>query len=181
MEFKPYQKKSKLESIYKFTNCIKFMLKKARATIYKSQKNITRYYNQRYIPTLIFYSGNNVFLDLLNIHTMHPPAKLSHYCFEPSMVEKQVRPILYCLKLLSTLQKLYLVFPVVKLTTIPNNSISGKYSCSSLDPVCYNLGLRVKVKSRILNWFITRELNRVFSTKLSILYILLNSLCYYCI
>jgi len=181
MGFKPHQKKFKLKSILKFTNCIKFIFKKAKATICKFQKNMTRYYNEKYTPTLIFHSGNKVFLDLLNIHTMHSPTKLSHYCLESYMVKKQVKLILYYLKLLSALQRLYPVFPVVKLTTILNDSISGKCSYLSLDPVYYNLGLRVKVKSRILDWFITRELSGVPSTKLSTLYTLLNSLCYYCI
>jgi len=48
------------------------------------------------------------------------------------MIEKQVGPIAYHLKLLSAMRRLYPVFNVVKLTSIPNDPISSR--CPSLLP-----------------------------------------------
>jgi len=62
-------------------------------------------------------------------------AKLSHHCSSPYVVEKRVGPILYHLKLLPVLQRLYSVFNVIKLTTIPKNPISDRHPCPLLDPV----------------------------------------------
>jgi len=125
----------KLESISKFTDQIKSVLEEAKFAIYKFQENMTKYYNQRYTPALVFHSGDNVFLNSLDIYITCYSYKLSHYCLKPYIIEKQVRLILYYLKLLSTLHRLYLIFLVVKLITAPTNSISGKYSSSSLDLV----------------------------------------------
>ena len=51
------------------------------------------------------------------------------YCYlKPYIVKKQVGLILCHLKLSPILQKLHLVFLVVKLTTISNNLISKRYS-----------------------------------------------------
>jgi len=51
------------------------------------------------------------------------------------VVEKWVKPMSYYLKLFPTLQRLYLVFPVVKLITVPDNPIPGKYFILSSNPV----------------------------------------------
>ena len=39
---------------------------------------LRRYYNQRYISTPVFYYGNKMFLNSLDIYTMCSSAKLSH-------------------------------------------------------------------------------------------------------
>lgn len=50
------------------------------------------------------------------------------YCYIRSyIVEKQVKLMLYYLKLSSTLQRLHLVFSMVKLTNPPNNPILERY------------------------------------------------------
>ena len=49
------------------------------------------------------------------------------------MVEKQVDPILYCLKFSLTLQRLYLVFHIVKLTSTSKDLILERYPSLSLD------------------------------------------------
>jgi len=50
-------------------------------------------------------------------------------------MRKEYKLMLYYLKLLSTLQRLYLVFPVVKLTAISDDPIPKRYSSLFLDPV----------------------------------------------
>jgi len=50
---------------------MKFILEETRSTIHKSQKNMVKYYNQRYISVLVFHSGNKIFLDFLDIYTTY--------------------------------------------------------------------------------------------------------------
>ena len=73
-----------------------------------------------------------------------------YHCLKSYIVEKKVRLILYFLKLLPILQRLHLVFPVVKLITILNNSISRRCSSSLPDLVIINKKQEWKVE-RILN------------------------------
>ena len=73
------------------------------SAIYKSQKDIAKYYNWKYTPVQVFHSSNKISLDFLNIYTIHPSAKLFHYCLKPYILEKQVEFILYCPKLSLTL------------------------------------------------------------------------------
>ena len=39
--------------VLNFTNCMKLILEETRSIIYKFQKNIVKYYNQRYISALV--------------------------------------------------------------------------------------------------------------------------------
>ena len=65
-------------------------------------------------------------------------AKLYYYYLEPYMVEKYIKPILYYLKLFSTLQKLHLVFPIVKLIIVSGDSIFERYSSLYINLVIIN-------------------------------------------
>jgi len=99
---------------------------------------MAKYYNWRHTSALVFYSGYKVYLDFSDIYITHSLAKLSHHCLRPYKIEKQVGLMLYCLKLFSILWRLYLIFPVVKLTTTSDNPISGRYSSFSLDLIIIN-------------------------------------------
>jgi len=57
---------------------IRAMLEEAKATICKSQEDMAQYYNQHHTSALVFNSGNKVYLDTIDIYTMHPSVKLSH-------------------------------------------------------------------------------------------------------
>lgn len=116
---------------------MKSVLNEMRSAIRKSQKDIARYYNQKCTLVLMFYSGNKIFLNLLNIYITCSLAKLLHHCLKSYMVKNQVKLILYYLMLLSVLQRLYLIFSMVKLSTVSNNPIFRKYSNTSLDLVIY--------------------------------------------
>ena len=85
--------------------------------------------NQQYTST-IFYFRVKVFINTLDIHTICFLAKLSYYHLRSYIVEKQVRPMLYCLKLLLVLLRLPIVFNIVKLTVASDNPISGRHSNS---------------------------------------------------
>ena len=104
-----------------------------------------KYYNCRYTSILVFYPGNKVSLDFSDIYITCPFIKLPHCHLRPYMVEKQVELILYYLKLSQALQKLYLVFPVVKLITVLTNFISRRFSSLSLNLIiidgeeCYKM------------------------------------------
>ena len=92
-----------------------------------------------------------------------------------------MRSILYCLKLSPILQRLYLVFHIVKLTTISKNPISRRYSKLSPDSViinreeeweveCYKLKLLELSNRTTLVLSNTRELDRELFYKLAYLY-----------
>ena len=78
---------------------MKSTLEKARSAIYKSQESIVKYYNWRYIPTMVFYPSSKVFLDFLDIYITCLFTKLSYCLLRPYIVEKQVELILYYLNL----------------------------------------------------------------------------------
>ena len=71
----------------------------------------------------MFYPGDWVFLDITNIKTICLSPKLLHCCLRPFVVECQVEPLAYCLKLLYMMKKLYPVFIIVKLFTAPEDLI----------------------------------------------------------
>ena len=73
----------------------------------------------------MFTLGDRVFLDASNIKTMQPSTKLLYQRLEPFIVEQQVGPIVYCLKLSYIMKKLYPVFNVVKLSATLTDLILG--------------------------------------------------------
>ena len=91
-----------------------------------------------------------MFSDLLDIYTIHSSTKLLYYCIGLYVVEKQVGLMLYYPKLLSILQRLHLIFPVVKLTTAPNNLIPKRYSTITPDSIIIDREEEWKIK-KILN------------------------------
>jgi len=76
-----------------------------------------------------------VFLDTSDIKTTRPSAKLSHKKLGPYQVEWQVESMVYRLKLLPAIKKLYPVFNIVKLFTALTNPIPGR----RLEPHYYPL------------------------------------------
>ena len=73
MGFEPKQHPSGLETVNKFTEQIKTAIEKAKAVVWKTQKNIMWYYNQRKSLAPVFHPRDQVFLDTTNIKThIHP-------------------------------------------------------------------------------------------------------------
>ena len=74
----------------------------------------------------MFKPGDKVFLDTLDIQTMHSSQKLLHQWLGPFVVERQIGPMAYCLKLPHQMKQLYPVFNVVKLTLALDNPITDQ-------------------------------------------------------
>ena len=73
----------------------------------------------------MFNPSDKVFLDTSDIQTTHPSQKLLHQQLGPFVVEQQIGPMAYYLKLPHWMKQLYLVFNVVKLTLALDNPITG--------------------------------------------------------
>ena len=67
---------------------MKFVLEGAKSAVQKACNNIAKYYNWCCTFTLVFKPGDKMFLDSLDIYTMHPSVKLSHCYLELYMVER---------------------------------------------------------------------------------------------
>ena len=93
--------------------------------IHKAQDDMKRYYNQQRTLAPVFKPGDKIFLDALDIQTTHPSQKLSHRRLGPFVVERQIGPMAYCLRLPHWMKQLYLVFNIVKLTLAPDDLITG--------------------------------------------------------
>ena len=61
--------------------------------------------------------------------------KLLYYHLRSYIVKKQVDPILYCLKFSPTLQRLHLIFHIIKLISTSKDLILERYSSLSLNMV----------------------------------------------
>jgi len=101
-------------------------IEEAKSAIRKAQNDMKRYYDCRRTPAPVFNPGDKVFLDTLDIQTTCPSQKLSHRRLSPFIVERQIGPIAYRLKLPHWMKQLHPVFNVVKLTLAPDDPIPGQ-------------------------------------------------------
>ena len=85
-----------------------------------------RYYDRRRTPVPVFNPGDKVFLDVSDIWTTCPSQKLSYRRLGPFIVERQIGPMAYRLKLPYWMKQLYPVFNVVKLTPAPDDLITER-------------------------------------------------------
>jgi len=99
MGFKPRQNPSSLETVNKFMKRMRTAIDEAKSTIYKTQNDMKRYYNQQRTLALVFKPGDKVFLDTLDIRTTCPSQKLSHQRLGPFVVEQWIGPMAYRLRL----------------------------------------------------------------------------------
>jgi len=85
---------------------------------------------------------------------MHPLQKLSHQWLGPFVVEWQIRPMAYCLKLPHWIKQFHPVFNVVKLTLAPDDPIAGQKMANHPLPIIIDREAEWKVKE-ILNsyWY----------------------------
>jgi len=73
----------------------------------------------------VFKPGDKVFLNALDIQTTRPSQKLSHQRLGPFVVEWQIGPMAYYLRLPHWMKQLYPVFNIVKLTPALDDPIAG--------------------------------------------------------
>jgi len=125
MGFKPRQNHSDLETVNKFTERMRMAIEEAKSVIHKAQDDMKRYYNCRRTPAPVFKPSDKVFLDASDIRTTHPSQKLSHQWLGPFVVEWQIRPMAYCLRLPHGMKQLHPVFNIVKLTLALDDPIIG--------------------------------------------------------
>ena len=95
MGFEPRQDPSSLETVNEFTKRMESATEKAKSAIRKAQEDMTRYYNRRRSPALIFKPGDRVYLDASDIKMTCPSLKLSHRRLGPFEIERQVGPLAY--------------------------------------------------------------------------------------
>jgi len=100
MGFEPRQNHSDLETVNKFTERMRMAIKEAKSAICKAQEDMKRYYDRRRTLAPVFNPGNKVFLNALDIQTMHLSQKLLHRRLGPFVVEWRIGPMAYRLKLL---------------------------------------------------------------------------------
>jgi len=105
---------------------MRIAIKEAKSVIYKAQDDMKRYYDHRRTLALVFKPGDKVFLDASDICTMCPSQKLSHRRLGPFVVERQIGPMAYHLRLPHGMKQLHPVFNVVKLTLAPDDLITGR-------------------------------------------------------
>jgi len=117
---------------------MRMAIEEAKSTIRKAQDNMKRYYNRQRTPAPVFQPGDKVFLNTLDIRTMHPSQKLSHRRLGPFVVERRIRPMAYCLRLPYWMKQLHPVFNVVKLTPAPDDLITGYKTENHPPPIVVN-------------------------------------------
>jgi len=100
MDFEPRQNHFNLETVNEFTERMRMAIEEAKSMICKAQDNIKRYYDHRRTPALVFQPGDKVFLNALDICTMCPSQKLLYQRLGPFVVERQIGPMAYYLRLL---------------------------------------------------------------------------------
>jgi len=150
MGFEPRQNPSGLETVNEFTERMRMAIEEAKSAIRKAQDDMKKYYDCRRTPAPVFNPGNKVFLDASDIRTTCPSQKLSHRRLGPFVVERQIGPMAYRLKLLHWMKQLHLVFNVVKLTLAPDNLIAGRKTTDHPLPIIIDGEVEWKVEE-ILN------------------------------
>jgi len=99
MGFEPSQAPSGLETVNKFMERMKSATEEAKSAIFKTQEDMTQYYNRRRTPAPVYKPGDRVYLDVSDIKMTHLSPKLSYRQLGPFEIENQVGPSAYHLKL----------------------------------------------------------------------------------
>ena len=110
-------------------------IEEAKSAIAKAQQEYALYYNRRRTPAPVFRKGDRVFLDASDISTDRPSEKLGNLRYGPLEVEEKVRPASYRLKLPHEMHCLHPVFPVVKLTPVPEEPFPGRQQPTPPPPI----------------------------------------------
>ena len=78
---------------------MKSATEEAKSAIFKTQEDMTQYYNRRRTPAPVYKPGDRVYLDVSDIKMTHLSPKLSYRQLGPFEIENQVGPSAYHLKL----------------------------------------------------------------------------------
>jgi len=99
MGFEPRQNHSDLETVNEFTERMRAAIEEAKSAIRKAQDDMKRYYDRQRTPAPVFKPGDKVFLNASDIRTTRPSQKFSHRRLGPFVVERQIGPMAYHLRL----------------------------------------------------------------------------------
>jgi len=117
---------------------MRMAIEEAKSAIHKAQDDIKRYYDHQRTLALVFKPGDKVFLDASDICTTCPSQKLSHQRLGPFVVEQQIGPMAYRLRLPHGIKQLYPVFNIMKLTLAPDDPIIGRTMEDHPPPIVIN-------------------------------------------
>ena len=126
MGFEPRARPLDNQAVNKFVEKMRMAQEEAKAALTKAKDDMACYYNCGCTPAPKYQPGDRVYLDALDITTIWPSQKLSHRHLGPFLVEQQVGPLAYRLRLPIGLRQLHPVFNVVKLFPAPDDPIPGR-------------------------------------------------------
>jgi len=144
--FEPRQNPSGLETVNEFIERMRTAIEEAKFAIYKAQDNMKKYYNQQRTLAPVFKPSDKVFLDASDIRTTCPLQKLSHQQLGPFVVERQIGPMVYRLKLPHWMKQLHPVFNIVKLTPAPEDTITGQRMEDHPSPIVIDGEVKWEIK-----------------------------------
>jgi len=117
---------------------MRMAIEEAKSAIHKAQDDIKRYYDHQRTLALVFKPGDKVFLDTSDIRTMCPSQKLLHQRLGLFVVEQQIGPMAYRLRLPHGIKQLHPVFNVMKLILAPDDPIIGHTTEDHPPPIVIN-------------------------------------------
>ena len=117
-----------MEAANELVDCMQSVEAEARAALTKAKDDMARYYNRCCTPAPVFAPGDKVYLEVNDIATTRPSAKLSHCRLGPYEIDQRVGTNTYRLLLPLQLRRLHLVFNVIKLTPALVDPIPGRIS-----------------------------------------------------
>ena len=122
------------------------------------------YYNWKRVPALEIQPGDKVFVDAWNLQTTWPSQKLNYRFIGPYTVERKVGNNAYQVKLPPSMNRVHLVFHVVKLKLAPQDPI-GRHVQPPPDPVVIGGEPEYKVEHILDSWMFQRKLQFLVSWK----------------
>jgi len=114
--------RTKVESVEKFLDGMKRTREDAESALKRAAEEMKKYYDRGRGKTLVYTTGDKVWLDASNINTGRPMKKLDHKRLGPFAVIKVLSNNAYELALPKSM-KIHPVFNVVKLTPHISNDI----------------------------------------------------------
>jgi hypothetical protein len=135
MGFEPWEPASKVFEVKEFVDRMAKGVEEAKAVLAKAKDKYAMYYNRYRTPAPKLKPGNRVWLDVSDIKTTRPSAKLRHRNLGPYLIECCVGRDSYRLRLPLSLRRLHPVFSIVKLFLTPPDPFPGHRTAPPPDPI----------------------------------------------
>ena len=124
MGSEPHAHPSDNQAMNEFVEKMRMAQEEAKAALTKAKDDMARYYDCGRTPAPKYQPGDRVYLNTSDITMTWPSRKLSHRHLGPFLVERQVGPLAYRLRLPIGLRQLHPVFNMVKLFPAPRDAAS---------------------------------------------------------